>query len=576
MKSTRASGLFVAWLAVWAVSSGGAAGANPSPSPAPVALGRLEPFWRYSAALGPMLESGYPLIEIPGHLLRGDFPYRKRPFPKEVPFADHLSVVRLLGGYAEGHEQGRSGPTASERDLAYRGADGKVRYRMELLRPRLQPYLDQGYTNLTLVLDNVPWCFPAKPGVGTYGQSAPPRDPKEWGEFVKTLCRELAVIMGPEAARQLRFRVGTENNGRERFNGTQEEFFRHYDFTAAAVQEVLPGAKVGPFNISGASVRGIAELANVNAFALAEHCLQQANLANGRRPTPFDWVAFSRYYRPGDDPETHARACRQVWEEFERRVPQLQGVSREIHEFGVAPFGEVAKGQFVSAEPGALGAALTCQMMWRLREAGLNRLWHWPVYDSFRGRKAELRHLFTGQAWVLSVLDYMAGGDAYLFPPLDRSPSGTKHLAAGSIQGGGALFMISACHTDLAKHAAETVRFRVPAELLRLEGRAVRFVQLTPQTAVHDRLRRDFAAAGLLEKDFVSRPDRLGTVREMGTGRAAEILAGDHWEDLEKQWGDSLTLSPLTEAIGRIESDARGHTISVRLTAPEVLVISVR
>jgi hypothetical protein len=64
---------------------------------ASVPLGKLDRFWRYSAALGPYLEIGNGLMEVPEYMMAGDFPYRKRPFPKEVLFADQLSIVRLLG-----------------------------------------------------------------------------------------------------------------------------------------------------------------------------------------------------------------------------------------------------------------------------------------------------------------------------------------------------------------------------------------------------------------------------------------------------------------------------------------------
>jgi hypothetical protein len=533
----------------------------------PQLLGKLDPFWRYSATLGPQLESGYSLVEIPDYLLRGDFPYSKRPFPKEVPFADHLSVVRLLGGYDDGKGKETAREATRARDLAWRGADGKIHYRMELLRPRLQPYLDCGYTSLTLVLDNVPWCFPEKPGVGTYGQSSPPRDPGEWRDFIKALCRELERIMGPQAARRLRFRVGTETNGRERFNGTMAEFLRHYDATAEAIGEVLPGARLGPFNISGVSLRAIQELHNVNALALAEHCAAH-NL-------PLDWIAFSRYYRPGDDPDQHGQICRQVWDEFDRRFPQFKGISREIHEFGVAPFGDAAKGQFTSAEPGALGAALTAQMMFRLRQAGINRLWHWGVADPFRDRGNRLQHLFTSQAWLLLILDHAAGGEAWLLEPAAKSAVGTHYLGLASFSADRAILIVTAYNPNIAVHTPELVRFELPDGAIDLTGKTIRYVVLDRDTAVHDQIRRDFQAAGLLKEDYLSRPDRLGTVWQMGTGRAAAQFAGDRLPQYIKAWEQSLTLKPLDAGTGNLATQGGRQEIHVRLAAPEVLVVVV-
>jgi hypothetical protein len=544
---------------------------------APIPLGKLQPFWRYSPALGPFLEQGQALLEIPDYVTRSDFPYRKRPYPQEVPFADHLSIVRLLGGYDDGVPKGSPDPKVHQRDLVYRDANGRLAYRMDLLHARLKPYLDNGYRSFTLVLDNIPYCMAKTPKYGAFGHCAAPDNPAEWREFIKTLCLELKKLLGDETANQLRFRVGTEANGTERFNGTQQQFVQHYDAAAAAVKEVLPSAKVGPFNCSGISLRGIVDQTfNVNLLALAHHCLHENNLASGAKPTPLDWIAYSRYYRPGTDPEEYQQVCQSVWDEMERREPQLKGVSREIHEFGMAPWGEVAKGTFPSAEPGALGAALTCQIMWRLRAAGINRLWHWSVTDALRSRKGQLRHLFTGQAWLLCVMEQMVGGNSYLFSPLDKSRLGTKHLMAGSFQNGGALLMISAYHPQIDQHGSETVRFRLPGELLRPDGKTVRFVELNQKTSVHDSIRRELEAEKLLNDDFRSRPDRLGLVREMSPGREAPILICDHEDRYTTQWIDSLTLKPLRESVGRIELDADGCTLTVHLTTPEVLVIAVR
>lgn len=543
----------------------------------PVSLGKLEPFWRYSAALGPFLESGYPLVEIPDYMQRGDFPYRKRPYPLEVPFADHLSIVRLLGGCNSASGKEKAVKEAAADDLAYRDTNGKIRYRMELLRPRLQPYLDNGYTSLTLVLDNIPWCFPETPKSGSsLGQSSPPRDPVEWRDFITALCLELKNIMGPDAAKNLRFRVGTENNGTARFDGTQAQFERHYNDAAAAVQEVLPGAAFGPFNISGASVRAIDEKQNVNAFELARNCFAPGRAASPQNHVPFDWVAFSRYYRPGNDPDSSAQGCREIWNEFGRRQPLLKNVSREIHEFGIAPFGEVEKGQFASAEPGALGAALTAQMMWRLKEAGINRLWHWLLQDKFRDRSNNLQTLFTSQAWILSIMEYMVGGDTWLFSPLETPPSHAKYLMAGSFQNGGALLMISAYNTDISNHAGETVQFLLPPELLQISGKTARFVQLTRQTSIFDKIRLELETAGMLNLDFTSQSERLGSVREMVADRQGEQVIADLREDYIEQWVDSLTLKPLDPTIGKIENNATGTLVSVHLSAPEVLVIELK
>jgi hypothetical protein len=537
-----------------------------------VQLGPLDPFWRYSAALGPFLEGGQALIEIPDYVCHGDFAYKKRPYPMEVPFADHLSLVRILGGYNDGSAKGESDPAIRERDLAFRDAGGKIRYRMDLLKLCLQPYLDNGYTNLTIVMDNIPWCFPEQPATENLGQKSPPRDPQEWHDFTKAVCEELVHSLGYDSANHLRFRVGTENNGIARFSGSHEEFIRHYDATAAAVKSVLPDASVGPFNIGGANARGL-EKANVRPFDLAAHCVNETNTFTRTVGTSFDWIAFSRYFSPGTDLAANARGAAAVWDEFERRVPQLKGISREIHEFGVAPFGEEKKGQFVSAECGALGAAATAQMMFRLREEGIDRLWHWGMADKFRGRDNKLHSLFISSAWLLSVLEQASGGEAYLLNPEEESVAGANFTGLAITKPSGSIFIFSAYNKDTVANTPETVRFRIPTTAVNLLGRNLSFVVLNRSNSVHDQIRRDLEEAGLLADRFVARPDRLGNIREMGKGRPAEELVGDKLPEYYKVWERSLTLKPLTEDIGALTTDSEMNEFTLCLTPPEVLVI---
>ncbi len=538
----------------WLIPARGGLAAGDRSLDEPLPLGWLEPFWRHTAALGPYLEQGHGLIEIPAPMQRGDFPYRGRDAPREAPFADHLSIVRPLGGYPGG-DKGR--------DLAYRDGNGQVQYRLELLRQRLTPYREVGYREFTFVLDNVPWCFPDSPHEGGLGQVAPPADLEEWRAFIERVTQELVDILGEDAQR-LRFRVGTEMNGTRRFDGSEAKYFRHYRASVEAVHAVLPEAPVGPYNISGASVRGIAEGHNVNSFALGRYA--------ARHGLTFPWVAFSRYFSVGADPVERGYGCWDIWNAFEQRTP-LAGLSREVHEYGVAPFGQ--KDRFVSAEPGALGAALECQMSWKLRRAGLDRLWHWSVFDKFRDREGKLRRLPTGQAWLYSVMDAMVGGRSYLLPPAERADDGTRHLAAISFKDEKALLLASAYNPTIERHASHRVRFRLPETSLKLADLEARICRLNRETAVHDRIRRDLAEADLLKEAYRQRPDRLGRLREMTTGDDGEHLVGERWDGYADRWAASLTLEPITEDAGRLEADAEEPYLELTLETPEVVAVEL-
>jgi hypothetical protein len=521
-----------------------------------ISIGKLDRFWRYGAALGPYLEIGNGLMHVPDYLMSGDFPYRKRSFPKEVLFADELSIVRLLGGYLI---PGVPDGIAQERDLAFRDDSGNIQYRPHLLRPRLRPYLDNGYSELTLVLDNVPYCFPAEPEAIGLGQIMPPRDPAEWKAFIVEVARWIVEFLGPEKARRLRFRVGTENNSLDRWDGTQAQYVRHYEDSAAAVREVIPGARISFYNISSPIVQQI-PTQNVDSFSLAEQCYTNTPA------TPIDYIAFSNYYWQYNDPEQNGAQCRAVWEEFDRLVPALRDCSREIQESGIATWEMTVHGQPSRSEPGALGAAQLMQIAFWLKAAGTKRLWHWnPLDTEIRDRAGLLRSLPAGQAWVYQVLEHMAGGDAYLFPIANRG-DGVKRLAVASFKEDSAVLFASAYHPNESAGPPEAIEFRLPSPVMASNPRIAR---LNAGNCVHSLVRNDLDAAQLLSDAFVRNPQFLGYVREMESSPAGEILAADNESKYLAAWTDSLTLQPMTADDGAIDGDR----CRLRIATPEVVVV---
>lgn len=231
-----------------------AAQTPPGEVPAPRPIGTMTAFWRHRPVVDRWLVGGLGFTRVPDYLCDPalSFPYRRKPAPREIPFADHVTVVRLLGGWSKNWKHGEvdEGRPVDSCDLAYRNDDGEIHYRWYLLRPRLDPYVMTGY-GLTLVLDNTPWCFRSKDGKGSYGNADPPTSYEEWGAFIEELCRQLVHLYGTETVSQWRFRMGTECQGKDRFTGSQEEFHKLYDHAAVAVKRVVPGARFGPFNLAG-------------------------------------------------------------------------------------------------------------------------------------------------------------------------------------------------------------------------------------------------------------------------------------------------------------------------------------
>jgi len=75
----------------------------------------------------------------------------------------------------------------------------------------------------------------------------------------------------------------------------------------------------------------------------------------------------------------------------------------------------------------------------------------------------------------------------------------------------------------------------------------------------------------LLHNDFINRPVRLGTIRQMGLGKEAEKLIGSKQDAYDKLWIESLTLK-LTE---RDACSFSNHEVTLDLPVPGLFVLSI-
>ena len=582
--------------APWLASSSTIGAESASAQGAPRSIGTMTAFWRHRPVLGRWLKGRLGLTEVPAYLCDSElsFSYRRRPYPEEVLFADHLTVVRLLGGWklqkGKGEQDGGKGA-----DLCYRGDDGGIRYRWGLLGPRLDHYVHHGY-DLTIVLDNTPWDLPADPIEGSgFGQSAPPADFAEWGHFIEELCRQLVKLYGVEAVSRWRFRMGTECQGTERFSGTQEQFFRLYDHAAAAVKRVLPAAAFGPFNLAGGPDTG-----NVRYSDLAEHCVNGTNHATGDTGSPLDIASVSIYTAPSvlrgilrtTDPTFKAQQKVDFWNGLVERHSGLADISREVHEFGILG-NEFGVGH---GEPGARGAAWMFHVMVCLREGGLDRLWNWGVMEGIN--LGEHRQVLQGSGWLFSVLEHTVGGETFVLQPQiqslgkasDTGVSELNHIATyvrpvelsrpgrsfwksiAVVRDRRAFIITSAYHEDRFVTAAAGVTVSLPRSLVEIdELTRVSQVELTRTGALYTRMRQDLAAAGLLDERFAAIPGLLGTIKDMG-GRRAWSYVDAHWPRYEAIIKDSLMLKPFA---GTVTSDERQRHLSFQAAAPSVTVIVI-
>ena len=125
------------------------------------------------------------------------------------------------------------------------------------------------------------------------GWAHPPRDYGKWAELVYQWVRHSLEKYGRAEVESWYWELWNEPDIGY-WQGTQEEFNKLYDFTAAAVKRALPTAKVGGPHVTGpANPRAEKFLRN-----FLEHCLRGTNYATGKSGSPLDYVGLPRQGRP--------------------------------------------------------------------------------------------------------------------------------------------------------------------------------------------------------------------------------------------------------------------------------------
>lgn len=98
------------------------------------------------------------------------------------------------------------------------------------------------------------------------GNVTPPKDYKKWEDLIRNLTQHFTERYGEEEVKTWYFEVWNEPNLSPGFwTGTQEEYFKLYDYTARAVKSVNPAYKVGgPATAGAAWVPETIEFCNKN------------------------------------------------------------------------------------------------------------------------------------------------------------------------------------------------------------------------------------------------------------------------------------------------------------------------
>jgi xylan 1,4-beta-xylosidase len=140
-----------------------------------------------------------------------------------------------------------------------------------------------------------------------------------------------------------RFRVGTEPDlFPNHWNGTREQYFKHYDITVDAVTRIIPEADIGPGNILNPmreKQKGKAKAAEVEGdgkgwgLDIIDHCATGKNYATGKTGTRMRHFSMS-YYDGVGKPSFLEESIQKVRERL-ARYPQFRDIPLEIGEFGI-------------------------------------------------------------------------------------------------------------------------------------------------------------------------------------------------------------------------------------------------
>jgi len=131
------------------------------------------------------------------------------------------------------------------------------------------------------------------PGRTTAGASnGTPKDYAMWGELVRRYTEHLVQRYGKQETSTWYWEVWNEPDI-DYWHGTPEEYYKLYDYAAAAVKQVLPNAIVG----GPASTGPASEKAETFLDNFLKHCANDKSAANGRA-IPLDFISFHPKGRP--------------------------------------------------------------------------------------------------------------------------------------------------------------------------------------------------------------------------------------------------------------------------------------
>lgn len=119
------------------------------------------------------------------------------------------------------------------------------------------------------------------------GWAYPPKDYQKWAELVFQFAKHLRSRYGDAEVKTWLWEVWNEPDI-DYWQGTPEEYFKLYDYSADAVRRALPDAKVGGPDTTGPARPKAAEFLK----QFLQHCEAARNYATSKTGAPLDFISF--------------------------------------------------------------------------------------------------------------------------------------------------------------------------------------------------------------------------------------------------------------------------------------------
>jgi xylan 1,4-beta-xylosidase len=156
-----------------------------------------------------------------------------------------------------------------------------------LTKNGVRPLVEVGFMPEALSTHPEPYRHAFPDGSVFTGWSYPPKDYDKWAALITAWTRHLHERYGDSTENTWLWEVWNEPDIGY-WHGTPEEYDKLYDVTAAAIQKVLPNAKIG-----GPEATGIGPGKSENFLRqFLEHCAHGKNAATGGVGAPLAFISF--------------------------------------------------------------------------------------------------------------------------------------------------------------------------------------------------------------------------------------------------------------------------------------------